>query len=95
MPKMKVIQADGSFSIVEDETFKKKQTLSVGKPPMPRQKLLDTIVNALQTQSGQTIEQLVESTKIPVHYTRTYLLDLEKDKKIVRSNSRYYLVHNS
>jgi len=32
MAKMKVIQADGSFSIVEDEAFKRKQTYQLASP---------------------------------------------------------------
>lgn len=92
MPKMKIIQADGSCKIVEDETFKNTRWVPRIAQHQQRSKVIETILESLKITDGQTTEQLAESTNIPAYYLNTYLLELEKAKRIARGGQRHYLV---
>ena len=91
MPNLKVTQADGSSEIREDETHKHTPVIPKFNQYQPRVITLGIILKALKFTDGETIDQLSESTKIPAYSLNRYLLDLEKEKKIVKSGSRYYL----
>lgn len=91
MPKMKVTQADGSSEITEDKTHKHTPVIPKFNQYQPRVITLRIILKALKFTDGETIDKLVKSTQIPVYSLNRYLLDLEKEKKIIRSGSRYYL----
>lgn len=89
---MKVIKADGTVTIVEDETYK----FQYFTPPKntkfkQREQITELITNSLQAKTGQTISELSESTKIPEYILNRYLLTLERDRQISRSGSRHYL----
>ena len=94
MPKMKVTQADGLLETIEDETHKHTLVIPKFNQYQPRVITLGIILEALKFTDGETIDKLVESTQIPVYSLNRYLLDLEKEKKIIRSGSRYYLIED-
>ena len=94
MPKMKVTQADGSSEIIEDETHKHTPVIPKFNHYQPRVITLGIILKALKFTDGETIDKLAESTQIPVYFLNRYLSDLEKEKKIIRSGSRYYLAED-
>lgn len=93
MPKMKVTQADGTITIVEDNLFQKSRYYRYDefRNFKQRENLIQLILDSLENNDGQTTKELLESTKIPEHYLNRYLIDLEKDKKVTRSGSKHYL----
>ena len=91
MPTIKVTQADGSPETIEDEIHKHTPVIPKFNHYQPRIITLGIILKALKFADGETIDKLAKSTQIPVYSLDRYLLDLEKEKKIIRSGSRYYL----
>lgn len=91
---MKVTQADGSSKITEDETHKHTPVIPRFNQYQPRVKMLAIILKEVEFTSGQTIDHLVESTQIPIYFLNRYLLDLEIEKKVAKSGSRYYSIEN-
>lgn len=94
MAKMKVTQADGTVTIVEDNLFQKSRYYRYDKFRNFKQRkdVIQLILDSLEGNGGQTTKELSESTKMPKHYLNRHLIDLEKDKKIARSGSKHYLV---
>ena len=94
MPTIKVTQSDGSSETIENETHKHTPVIPKFNHYQPRVITLGIILKALKFTDGETVDKLAKSTQIPVYSLNRYLLDLEKEKKIIRSGSRYYLVRD-
>lgn len=90
---MKVTKADGTVTVVEDESYKYPYfTPRKYTEIKQREQVLELITNSLRVYEGQTTKELSESTKIPEHILNRYLITLERDKRLTRRGSKHYVV---